>query len=102
MMYLTFLLFFIGAVMFYLIPTGVAFYRKHEQLVPIFIVNLFLGWSLVGWVICLAWSFQSALSGGRSSRDVNVTVNLNQDVDMPRGTVVDSRPAASFPPPHDA
>jgi hypothetical protein len=31
--------------------------RKHKRNVAaIFIVNIFLGWTFIGWVVCLAWS----------------------------------------------
>lgn len=41
----------------YALPSIVAFKRKHKSKMAILIVNLFLGWTLVGWVIALAWSF---------------------------------------------
>lgn len=43
--------------MIYFLPTFVAILRKHPNLAAIFIINLFLGWSLVAWVASLAWSF---------------------------------------------
>lgn len=41
---------------FYVAPTIVAFTRRHHQRFPIAIINIFLGWSFIAWVICLAWS----------------------------------------------
>ena len=40
----------------YFIPTIVASHRHHPQLTAIFILNLFLGWSLIGWVGALVWA----------------------------------------------
>lgn len=40
----------------YFAPTVVAVCREHENGVGIALVNLFLGWSLVGWVVALVWS----------------------------------------------
>jgi len=40
----------------YFAPTVVARARGHNNLAPIVVVNLFLGWTLVGWVIALAWA----------------------------------------------
>lgn len=40
----------------YLIPSIVAGARKHHASNAILIVNLFLGWTFVGWVVALAWS----------------------------------------------
>ncbi len=41
----------------YFLPTVVAKYRKKSNLNSIFIVNLFFGWTLLGWVLALAWAF---------------------------------------------
>jgi hypothetical protein len=40
----------------YLVPTIVAAQRKHNKVGAIFALNLLLGWTLLGWVIALAWS----------------------------------------------
>lgn len=41
---------------FYLLPTAIAFTRSRTNTLPIFAVNLLLGWSIVGWVWALVWS----------------------------------------------
>lgn len=40
----------------YFIPTINAASNKHKNGTPIFIINLLLGWTFVGWVVALAWS----------------------------------------------
>jgi len=40
----------------YFLPTIIATNRKHPNALPIFILNFFLGWSLIGWVAALIWS----------------------------------------------
>lgn len=47
----------IFAIFFYFLPTYFANARQHQSKTAIFIVNLFLGWTLIGWVGALAWSF---------------------------------------------
>ena len=42
----------------YFIPTIIALIRKHRDVMAIFILNLFLGWSLIGWIISLVWAFK--------------------------------------------
>jgi hypothetical protein len=44
------------AIIGYFLPAIVAWRRGHPQQNPIFIINLFFGWTLIGWVVCLAWS----------------------------------------------
>lgn len=38
-------------------PSLVAAGRNHRQSIPIFVINLGLGWTIVGWFGCLAWAF---------------------------------------------
>jgi Superinfection immunity protein len=48
------LLFAVGAI--YFLPTIVAARRHHHQEGAIFVINLFFGWTFVGWVVALAMS----------------------------------------------
>jgi hypothetical protein len=38
------------------LPTGVAKIRNHPNTLAIFVLNLFLGWTFVGWVAALVWA----------------------------------------------
>ena len=40
----------------YLLPTGIAVGRKRSNTGAICVLNLFLGWTLIGWVIALIWA----------------------------------------------
>jgi prepilin signal peptidase PulO-like enzyme (type II secretory pathway) len=51
---LKFLLLFIIFLIIYLIPSYVG--RKRSDFRRIFILNLFLGWTFVGWVVALIWA----------------------------------------------
>jgi len=44
------------ALCIYLLPTIIGVERKHPSAGGIFVINLFFGWTLLGWVIALAWS----------------------------------------------
>jgi hypothetical protein len=48
-----------GGFALYMLPAIVGFARKHHQLAPIVVVNLFLGWTFLGWVLALVWSVSS-------------------------------------------
>ena len=50
------LLLLVAVVPLYLLPTVVAVRRGKRNSLPIFIINLFLGWTSLAWVIALAWS----------------------------------------------
>ena len=47
----------IVGIVIYLIPTFVACKRKHTYKVAIILLNIFLGWTFIGWVGCLVWDF---------------------------------------------
>jgi hypothetical protein len=38
------------------LPTIIAFARRHHNRYAIFVLNLLLGWTVVGWVVALVWS----------------------------------------------
>ncbi|HEY3988124.1 MAG TPA: superinfection immunity protein [Acidobacteriaceae bacterium] len=38
------------------LPTLVARSRNHPNTLPIFLVNLFVGWTFIGWVVALVWA----------------------------------------------
>jgi hypothetical protein len=43
----------------YFLPLAIAFSRGHKDTGAIFVVDLFLGWTLVGWVVALVWACKS-------------------------------------------
>ena len=57
---ITILILLMGLV-FYFLPWIVAVNREHDKKLGVFILNLFLGWILLGWVAALVW----AVSGPR-------------------------------------
>ncbi len=46
---------FIGLALYFL-PALIAARREHSNTLPIFALNLLLGWSFLGWAIALVWS----------------------------------------------
>lgn len=49
----------IGSLVFlalYFLPTIIAYHRRHRNLLAILILNIFLGWTLLGWVGALVWA----------------------------------------------
>lgn len=41
---------------FYFLPSLIAFLRNHKNKLAIFLLNLLLGWTVLGWVVSLVWS----------------------------------------------
>jgi len=44
----------LGAI--YFLPAINAYIQKHRNWEAIFVLNLFLGWTILGWIIALVWS----------------------------------------------
>ena len=44
-----------GFVMYFL-PTIIALARSKRDIMAILLLNLFLGWSVIGWVVALVWA----------------------------------------------
>jgi hypothetical protein len=40
----------------YALPALVAWQRQHHSTAGIVVLNLFLGWTLLGWVLALVWA----------------------------------------------
>lgn len=50
--------FFLFAPALYLLPTYEASNKGHTNLAAIALVNLLLGWSMIGWVVAIVWAFK--------------------------------------------
>jgi len=46
----------------YLVPVLIATARRHHNRFAIIALNVFLGWTFVGWVIALVWSLTEVRS----------------------------------------
>ena len=40
----------------YFVPTIIAALKRKRNWLAIFLLNLFLGWTLIGWVVALIWA----------------------------------------------
>jgi hypothetical protein len=40
----------------YFLPSIIALARSKRDLLSIFLLNLFLGWTVIGWIVCLVWA----------------------------------------------
>ncbi|MBQ8635454.1 superinfection immunity protein [bacterium] len=47
------------AMVIYFVPVVVAYIRKHNNILAITILTLFLGWTFFGWLAALLWSLNS-------------------------------------------
>jgi hypothetical protein len=47
-----------GCVMYFL-PSLIAALRNQKDVLTIFLVNFLLGWSVIGWIVCLVWALKA-------------------------------------------
>jgi len=52
-------LFFIlfGAASLYILPSAIAYSRYHKNFIAIFLLNLFFGVTVIGWLMAFVWSW---------------------------------------------
>ncbi len=51
-----FMPFFGFGFLMYFLPSIIALARSKRDLLAIFLLNLFLGWSVIGWIVALVWA----------------------------------------------
>jgi len=51
-----FLPFFGFGFVMYFLPSIIALARSKRDLLAIFLLNFFLGWSVIGWIVALVWA----------------------------------------------
>jgi hypothetical protein len=49
-------LFFGLPFLLYFLPSIIALARSKRDLLAIFLLNFFLGWSVIGWIVALVWA----------------------------------------------
>lgn len=54
------LILLVAGLAFYFLPSLIAILRSHHQWGAIAVINLFFGWTFIGWVVALAWSVSAA------------------------------------------
>jgi hypothetical protein len=50
---------FCGFLILSFLPTVIALLRESRSTVGVFLVNLFLGWTVIGWFVALIWAASS-------------------------------------------
>jgi hypothetical protein len=75
-------LYVIVSIAIYLAPTVVANYRSHKNATAILVFNIFLGWTFIGWVAALVWSFTGErgdqIGGHGSALNVRKTLGISE------------------------
>ncbi len=81
----------------YFIPTVIAFLRKHKDAPAIAAVNIFLGWSVVGWFVAFIWALSDASGRGHQTVVINTTQHIGPAHPPPQPEPERQRVARSTP-----
>jgi hypothetical protein len=73
------LIIFAAGVVLYFLPAIIAISNKHTKSGLIFLINLLVGWTLIGWLACLIWSFIDKEKGDIKSIVVEAQRNLSSN-----------------------
>lgn len=46
-----------SGLLIYMVPTLIAIVRKHEKVGLIGVTNVFVGWTVIGWIAAMVWTF---------------------------------------------
>lgn len=52
------ILFWLVSLAIYFVPSIIAFKKERENKVTILLINIFLGWSLIGWIVALVMALK--------------------------------------------
>ena len=66
---------------FYFIPTLIANEKKHRNEGAIGLLNFFIGWTFIGWLICLIWAETSQEPIKVSNANSNSNNNKYEDLE---------------------
>lgn len=90
--------FFIISLVTYFLPTLIAGFRNHNNLNSIVVINLFLGWTILGWIVALVWSVANSPVQPSNSAPIPPTESPTSEDGTPLPTIdmnlVDPAPQA--------
>ncbi|WP_079219035.1 superinfection immunity protein [Herbaspirillum robiniae] len=83
--------FFVVAPLLYFLPTFEAWLRNHPKLVAIAILNLLLGWTLLGWIAAYVWTFTHTPKKGENRSVLDTAKDASREAMAFYGTGYVSR-----------
>jgi len=66
------------AVLLYILPVVIAWKRQHPHFLWILLLDLFLGWTTIGWLVALFWSFLDVVD-----KDTGIKITLQSRTKKP-------------------
>jgi hypothetical protein len=81
----------IALVALYFLPTLIAVGRHKANQGQVLVVNLFLGWSLIGWVVALTMAVGASSPAGQASQPRSTALELERLADLEESGVLSTK-----------
>lgn len=78
----------VGSVFIYLLPLIIATSRQHHNAVPISFLNIFLGWTVLGWIIAFLWA-------ATSPPPTKIIIRQDSEIDIDDDEIEEDEPVIS-------
>lgn len=75
----------------YFFPTVLAYSKKKRSKASVFVLNFFLGWTLIGWIVALIWAVnkdEERIIEIRSENNISVADELEKLVSLKEKGVI--------------
>ncbi len=56
------LIIIVSVLLIYFLPSIIAVKKDHKNMASILLINMFLGWSLIGWLVAIVWAIKKTES----------------------------------------
>lgn len=73
----------IMAISLYFVPAMVAIGRRHVNALPIFLTNLYMGWTVLGWIAALIWALSNTVAAAPATAAAYAPTSSSSSVPMP-------------------
>ncbi len=85
------IVFYVALLALYLLPIYEASKRRHPRIVPISLIDVFLGWTVIGWIVALVWAVRrSVVSVGGEDNENSPYVVVEEPSRYPPNSAADS------------
>lgn len=71
------------ALSLYFVPAMIAVGRRHVNALPILLTNLYVGWTVLGWIAALIWALSNTVAAAPATAAAYAPTTSSSSVPMP-------------------
>jgi len=69
------------ALCIYLFPSMIAGKRDHHAFTGIFLINILVGWTVIGWIVCLIWAYSRVEKKPVKTKAIKTAPSLSEELE---------------------